>query len=72
MFPETPMQMCHFHQVQIIRKRITKKPKTDANKELKEIVYRLNRTHKECFEAELSRWFDKYKEYIQEKSISPS
>jgi hypothetical protein len=72
MFPEIPMQMCHFHQVQIIRKRITKKPKTEANKDLKEIVSRLTRTDKLTFEAELGRRYEKHKIYLQEKGMSPN
>lgn len=69
-FWEIPTQMCHFHQVQIIRKYITKKPILEANRELKEIVDWLTRTDKESFESELNRWYEKHKRFIQEKWVN--
>jgi hypothetical protein len=41
--------MCNFHQVAIIRRYITKKPKLEANKSLKWITELLVRTDKETF-----------------------
>ena len=32
LYPEIPTQMCQFHQTAIIRRYLTKKPKTDAAK----------------------------------------
>lgn len=32
--PHTPFQMCQFHQVAIVRRYLTKKPKMQASKEL--------------------------------------
>lgn len=64
--------MCHFHQAQIIRRYITKKPKLEANRELKKIVARLPRTDKSCFEAELNRRYTKYESFIKEKGTTPS
>lgn len=40
-FGKIPTQMCHFHQKAIVRRRLGKKPKLDAHKELVEIVYLL-------------------------------
>ena len=33
LFPSMPMQMCNFHQVAIIRRYLTKKPKMQASRE---------------------------------------
>ena len=66
-FGEIPTQMCHFHQCQIMRRYITKNPKLQANKELKEIVYWLPRTDKACFESELQRRYEKHKEFLNEQ-----
>jgi len=41
--------MCNFHQVAIIRRYITKKPKLEANKALKWITELLVNTDKETF-----------------------
>ncbi len=33
-FPDIPVQLCHFHQVQTIHRYLTRNPKTEAGKEL--------------------------------------
>ena len=33
-FPDIPVQLCHFHQVQTVRRYLTRNPKTEAGKEL--------------------------------------
>ena len=47
-----PIQMCNFHQVAIIRRYLTKKPKMQASKELWGHVLLLVRTDKESFEGD--------------------
>jgi len=69
-FGDIPTQMCHFHQIQIVRRNITKNPILEGNKELKKIVSRLPRTDKEWFRMELERWYKKYQGFIQEKWVS--
>ena len=44
LFDNIPIQMCHFHQVAIIRRYLTKRPKMQASKELWEHVLLLSRT----------------------------
>ena len=68
-FGDIPTQMCHFHQVQIIRRYITKRPKLEANKELKLIVDWLARTEKEGLRMELERWYKKYEWFIKERWV---
>ncbi len=51
---DLPVQMCQFHQVAIIRRYITKNPKTPASIELKEIVALLKMTDKESFQGALN------------------
>lgn len=46
-FPWIPVQMCHFHQRQIITRYITKRPKLEENIELKDIskfIWKLRKT----------------------------
>ena len=59
--------MCHFHQKAIIRRYITKNPKLKSNKELKEIVDWLNKTDKESFTYWLDKWYNKHKNWLNEK-----
>ena len=69
-FDKIPTQMCHFHQVAIIRRYITKNPVLEPNKELKNIVKRLCRTDKSCFEKELERRYKKHQTFIKERKRS--
>jgi hypothetical protein len=68
-FNGIPVQMCHFHQKQIIRRHLTDKPKLEASKELKQITRTLTKTNKEVFEKELNLWFLKWGEFLKERTI---
>jgi len=63
--------MCQFHQVAIIRRYITKKPKTQCAIELKEFVSMIKMTDKESFEGGLELWFNKWKAYLNERTYNP-
>lgn len=70
-FGDIPTQMCQFHQVAIIRRYVTKKPKIQANKDLKILGELLTRTDKETFEYALDSYEDMYRDFMKEKSIWP-
>lgn len=70
-FGDTPVQMCQFHQVAIIRRYLTKKPKLLAAQELMKIVSLLKKTDKESFTGALSEWFDKWSDFINERTTNP-
>jgi hypothetical protein len=67
---DIPVQMCQFHQVAIIRRYITKKPKTPASIELKEIMLLLKMTDKESFQGALNDWHTKWERYLKERTIN--
>ena len=46
LFPNIPVQLCHFHQIQNIKKYLTNNPKTAAGIELKSITLTLTTTNK--------------------------
>ena len=69
-FGSIPVQMCQFHQVAIIRRYITKKPKLPASIDLKEVVAMLKMTDKESFEGALNDWFVKWEDFLNERTIS--
>lgn len=69
LLPGTPMQMCNFHQVAIIRRYLTKKPKMQASKELWALTMLLVRTDKESFEGALSDWHVKWEGFLNERRI---
>jgi len=64
-----PVQMCNFHQVAIIRRYLTKKPKMQASKELWEHVLLLAKTDKESFEGGLTAWHIKWKDFLNERKV---
>lgn len=66
-----PVQMCQFHQMAIITRYITRKPKVQASIELKEIMHLLPQTDKESFFGVLDEWYCKWEDYINERSINP-
>ena len=67
LFEGIPIQMCNFHQVAIIRRYLTKKPKMQASKELWEHVLLLVKTDKERFEGGLNAWHTKWNDFLNEK-----
>lgn len=67
-FGAVPTQMCHFHQIAIIRRHLTKKPKHKASQELLVLTKTLTTTSKEVFINTLTAWYDKHKDYLNERS----
>jgi hypothetical protein len=52
--------MCQFHQVAIIRRYLTKRPKLKASQELMIVVNLLKQTDKESFTGALNDWAKKW------------
>jgi len=69
-FKGIPVQMCQFHQAAIVRRYITKNPRIPAAIELKEIMALLKQTDKESFEGALIQWYDKWKSFLNERTIN--
>lgn len=68
---DVPVQMCQFHQVAIITRYLTRKPKMPAAKELRELVGMLTKTDKESFNGGLDLWLSKWEIFLNERSIDP-
>ncbi len=69
LFIGIPVQMCNLHQVAIIRRYLTKKPKMQASKELWELSLLLKQTDKESFEGVLNAWYNKWANFLNERKI---
>jgi hypothetical protein len=69
LFTGIPIQMCNFHQVAIIRRYLTQKPKMQASKELWIHVLLLTKTDKESFEGGLIDWHIKWEEFLNERKL---
>lgn len=72
LFDGIPVQMCNFHQVAILRRYLTKKPKMQSSKELWELALLLTKTDKEGFEGALSAWYTKWSDFLNERKIDSS
>ncbi len=70
-FRDIPVQMCHFHQTQIIRRYLTLRPKLEASKELKQIVETLTKTTEQLFTEELNNWYNQWETFLKEKTTNP-
>jgi hypothetical protein len=69
-FENIPIQMCQFHQAAIIRRYLTRTPKLIAAIELTEVVGLMKQTDKESFEGSLNDWYNRWKAFLNEKTIT--
>lgn len=67
-FKDIPVQMCHFHQQKIVTKYLTRRPKTDAGKELRQLSLTLTRTTEKEFTQKLTAWEKKWHDFYTEKT----
>jgi MULE transposase domain. len=67
-FPGIPIQLCHFHQSQIIRRYTTNNPKTNCGKELKALIGKLTEIDETTFEQHLNYLRNKYHYFLLEKN----
>jgi hypothetical protein len=69
LFADLPVQMCHFHQKAIITRYLTRRPKLEAGKELREIVHVLCNTNERSFADAIDEWHEKWKEFLKERTV---
>lgn len=70
-FSKYKVQMCQFHQVQIVRRYLTEEPELEASKELLKIIKQLCHTDKESFIGAFKDWRDKWAYFLEERSVDP-
>jgi len=70
-FRGIPMQMCQFHQLQIITRYLTRRPKLEAGKELRIIALNLAKSTEQEFAEMLTAWDDRWNPFLKEKTIDP-
>lgn len=70
-FPNIPVQLCQFHQLQIITRYLSKKPKLEAGKELRRLSLMLTKTDRKSFTDNLNQWYERWKDFLSEKTINP-
>lgn len=70
LFPDLPIQMCHFHQEQIVIRCTTRNPKLDAGVELLALIKTLSRTTGKEFTKEFEAYCTRWHAFLQEKTIN--
>jgi len=71
LFNDVPVQMCHFHQKQIIQRYLTLRPKLEAGIELKAITDTLTYATEEEFTVSFVAWCDKWETFLRERTTDP-
>ena len=69
---DTPTQMGQYHMIAIVMRALRKKHQSDAGRELKTIVKTLKESSKNEFYLRLYYWFEKHKEFLNERSDKPN
>lgn len=69
-FPGIPIQMCQFHQKQIITRYLTNSPKLQAGIELKKITESLSTSCDVVFSMLIELWMLKWDQFLKEKTYS--
>lgn len=68
LFFDVPIQMCHFHQKQIITRYLTNNPKLEAGIELKKITDALCQTNERDFTDAINNWHQKWSSFLKERT----
>ena len=67
-FKDIPVQMCHFHQVKIVTKYLSRRPETLAGQELRTLAFKIKTSNEKEFTKLLSNWHKRHKDFISEKT----
>lgn len=67
-FPGVPVQQCQFHQIFSVTTYLSKNPKLNAGKELRQLSLTLSKTSKEVFTNSLENWYGRWEQFLKEKT----
>lgn len=66
-----PVQYCQFHQVKTVTAYLTRKPKTEAGRELRALALGLKDATEQEFTDALSAWHGRWESFLDERSPAP-
>jgi hypothetical protein len=69
-FEGIPVQICHFHQLQIVKRKLTLRPETEAGQTLLAIGFSISKKDEATLTYELDEWFKKYGDFINERAYT--
>ena len=70
-FSDVPVQVCHFHQLAIVTRYLTRRPKLEAGQELRRIALALKDLDEATFTELLREWYEKWERFLKERTANP-
>lgn len=70
-FSDIPVQICQFHQMAIVTRYLTKRPKLEAGKELRMITLALTELTENMLLLLLDAWHEKWGDFLKERTVNP-
>lgn len=68
-FKDIPVQICQFHQTQTVTKYLTRRPKTDAGKDLRALALTLTKADEATFTKALTEYEKRWRSCLDEKTV---
>jgi len=69
-FSDRVVQLCQYHQQQIVGRYLTTRPKTEAGQELKLLIDLLTKIDEDLFTEALKNWHEKWREFLKERTYN--
>lgn len=69
-FEDIPVQICQFHQLQVVRRKLTLRPETEAGQKLLSIAFSIAKTDERNLSQELILWHKNYQNFIDERTYA--
>jgi len=70
-FWDVPIQMCQFHQIQIMTRYLTTRPKLIAGQTLRHIALGIPKSNESEMKKALNDWHEQWKDFLKEKTYNP-
>ncbi len=70
-FSDLVVQVCQYHQQQIVRRYLTNRPKTETGQELKLLVDSMTKIDEKLFAGLLKNWHEKWQGFLKERTYTP-
>lgn len=70
-FWDVPIQMCQFHQIAIMTRYLTTRPKLPAGQMLRHIALQIPQSDEEGMKKLLDKWYQQWKDFLKEKTYNP-
>lgn len=70
-FCDVPVQMCHFHQIQIMTRYLTTRPKLPAGQMLRHIALKIPKSSEDKMNRLLADWYKQWHDFLKEKTYNP-